>query len=129
MKGSTGTSLGSKAKPMFPQTKKSCDRLAKTLRQEMKVISLHNLDARCEHGQIQNARASLVKQLARARARNDLDRASMDMEFIHTLVSGLKPVRHQMMTVLQARKLNAFNRQNDIPFLWVMGKQSISEGK
>lgn len=71
-------------------------------------------------------RRMLRKQLDAEQRANDLQRSGMDIEFWHTLVKdGVNPIRHQMMTRLQARKLNEFNTSNEMKLRWMIGRQEL----
>lgn len=109
---------------LYSNSHKAIQRRQKEAKALFKVFNPHRIKALSPILQ-----ASLAKRALKKYQRiNDSDR-NIETEVWHTLIggSGLKPIRHQIMSRQKARKLNYANKQLGIDLYWMIGRQKLSE--
>lgn len=122
MKGSTGTP-GSIEK-MWPKSFKARRKFQKELSDQLPIVTgLLSEKQGASHKSARIAHGQEKMQELNSLSRND------EMEVVYTLVDGLIPIRHAMLSRTKARRFNYQNRVCKTGMYWVLGRQKIESKK
>jgi len=87
-------------------------------------INLYRLEAIAKKFS-HDSRKYIGKAFERRIAYNAMTRESEPFQVWHTLVKGVTPIRHKLMTRAVAREWNRENAMNHLPLKWVLGRQVL----